>query len=403
MKYDKLEKIYYKYRSKYEEIYKLRYNSESALHFDFDVLGSPAFLLINNDILNLISDIYDLNNKVNEICLTLPKLAIYRYTKMCIIDEIKITNDIERVYSTRKEISDLMGNITKKDLKGLSGIVNKYNLLINNEDVPLNSCDDVRNLYNELVLDEVVKSNKNNEPNGKYFRAEEVNVISKSGTLVHKGVIPESKIIELMNKGLLILQDDDINLLIRTAVFHYMFGYVHPFYDGNGRMSRFISSYLICKKLNVLVGYRLSYAIKNDINKYHKAFKDTNDKKNKGDLTPFVISFLGFIYNALKWIVNSLNSKLDKYEFYIEIAVNYLAKGKINEDGFKIIGILIQNEMFGDESLVIRDIAKTMEVTKATATKYLKNLEEKYPFILKETVSNKHCYNIDLDLFESME
>lgn len=401
--YDKLEKVYYKNRNQYEEIYKLRYNSEAALHFDFDISGHPAFLLINNDILNLISDIYDFNNKLNEICVRLPQLAMHRYTKTCIIDEIKITNDIESVYSTKKEISDLMENIAKEDLKGLGGIVNKYNLLLNDENIPLNSCEDIRNLYNELVLDEVVNSSKNNAPDGKYFRAEEVNIISKSGKLIHEGITPESNIIEFINKGIAILNDEDINLFIRAAVFHYMFGYVHPFYDGNGRMSRFISSYLIGKKLNVLAGYRLSYSIKNDIDKYLKAFKDTNDKKNKGDLTLFVISFLKFICNSLNGLLKSLSSRLNKYDFYYEVTENYFNKGKIDKNGFSVIGILVQNEMFGDEPLDTIDIANLMDVSKATATKHLNKLETEYPFIKKEVISRKYCYSIDLDMFEDWD
>ena len=61
------------------------------------------------------------------------------------------------------------------------------------------------------------------------------------------------------------LNNDDINFLIRIAVFHYAFGYIHPFYDGNGRTSRFISSYLLSQRLEDLVSFRLSYTIKLNI------------------------------------------------------------------------------------------------------------------------------------------
>ena len=80
--------------------------------------------------------------------------------------------------------------------------------------------------------------------------------------------------------------------MIRIAIFHYLFGYIHPFYDGNGRTSRFINSYLLSKKLQFLVSYKLSYTIKENMNSYYKSFKETNDEKNKGNLSFFVISFL---------------------------------------------------------------------------------------------------------------
>lgn len=90
-----------------------------------------------------------------------------------------------------------------------------------------------------------------------------------------------------MEKALQFLHTDSCDYLLRIAVFHYLFGYIHPFYDGNGRTSRFISSYLLSQKLNSSIGYRLSYTIKEHLPQYHEAFKICNHYNNKGDLTPF--------------------------------------------------------------------------------------------------------------------
>ncbi|WP_318259784.1 Fic family protein [Ruminococcus sp. YRD2003] len=68
-----------------------------------------------------------------------------------------------------------------------------------------------------------------------------------------KGLAPESKIIDTMNKSLDVFNNNDIDIFMRIAVFHYLFGYIHPFYDGNGRTSRFISSYLLSRQLNPLI------------------------------------------------------------------------------------------------------------------------------------------------------
>ena len=67
----------------------------------------------------------------------------------------------------------------------------------------------------------------------------------------------ESKIIETMNQALTLLNDEDIDVLIRSAIFHFVFGFIHPFYNGNGRMARFISSYKMSDVLN--------YEVLNDI------------------------------------------------------------------------------------------------------------------------------------------
>ena len=63
-------------------------------------------------------------------------------------------------------------------------------------------------------------------------------------------------------------------------------------YDGNGRLSRFISSYLLKREFNTLVALRLSYTIKNTKNEYYKAFDLCNNKKNMGELTFFSITFV---------------------------------------------------------------------------------------------------------------
>ena len=58
---------------------------------------------------------------------------------------------------------------------------------------------------------------------------------------------------------------ENIEILIRISIFHYLIGYIHPFYNGNGRLSRFVSSYLLSRDLEPLLSYRLSYTIKENI------------------------------------------------------------------------------------------------------------------------------------------
>ena len=98
---------------------------------------------------------------------------------------------------------------------------------------------------------------------------------------IHRGIYPESKIIECMEQALKVLNANEMDELFKVAVFHYLFGYIHPFYDGNGRTSRFISSYLLSKEFEPTIAYRLSYTIKENIKEYYQAFKICNDRHNK--------------------------------------------------------------------------------------------------------------------------
>ena len=47
---------------------------------------------------------------------SLPSIALNQYIKTCLIDEIKMTNEIEGVYSTRKEINDILDNLKNKNI-----------------------------------------------------------------------------------------------------------------------------------------------------------------------------------------------------------------------------------------------------------------------------------------------
>lgn len=101
-----------------------------------------------------------------------------------------------------------------------------------------------------------------------------------------------------MSKVIEILNSEQLPLLVRIAVVHYLIGYIHPFYDGNGRLSRLISRYMLQKDLNPLIALRLAYAIKNDKSQYYKAFDLCNDVKNRGDVTPFILMFLEMLEHA---------------------------------------------------------------------------------------------------------
>jgi len=118
MKYRLLSSIYYENLSTYNEIYEKRYNSESTYKYSFSIGDNKAFLVINNNILQSIDIILKLDKQFVLKANQLPKIALNQYTKKCIIDEIKMTNDIEGVISTRKEINEILNDIAGKKKGG---------------------------------------------------------------------------------------------------------------------------------------------------------------------------------------------------------------------------------------------------------------------------------------------
>ena len=393
MGYKLLSSLFYSNKDTYEEIYNRRINSESTYNFNFKIGKYDAFVVINNDILQQIDKILDLDKKLLFCTKTVPPIALNEYSRKCLIDEIKTTNDIEGVHSTRREINAILNDKNdKKEHKRLYGIVKKYEMLINGEDIELKTCQDIRNLYDEFTLKDVVSENKENEPDGTIFRNEIVYVYNDKQKIIHRGVNPESEIIKIMSNCLEFLNDSNYNFLIRIAVFHYMFGYIHPFYDGNGRTSRFISSYLLCKRLEYLVAYRLSYTIRQNIKKYYKSFDIVNDEKNKGDLTSFVITFFDFIIESIEDLCISLIERREKLEFFEEAIDSFTDDDKLG----KVMYILVQNSLFGEEGLGVVELSSVLNIGKSKIRELLKILENKQ-LILKNKSGNKYIYRIDLD------
>lgn len=397
MEYELLSKIFYKKPTEYESIYDARFNSEASIKLPIKIHENVGFIFNTNEITKLLVKIYKTINKINLLRTHLPNIAINSYIIKSLKDEIALTNEIEGVRSTRKEIEDAIDSIKNDKSARFKGLVDKYFKLISNEIIPLNNCEDIRTIYDALVLPEIEKENL---PDGILFRKEPVQVVSATQKEKHRGIMPESKIIESLDLCLEFLKSDDIDSLIKISAFHYLFGYIHPFYDGNGRTSRFISSYLIKNELDVLLALKLSYTVKNNINKYYKAFDVCNDRKNKGDITFFVVTFLELLSQASDDLYTKIADLNDQLNYYNNI-INTLVNEKVlNDKQAKCIFILCQNRLFDDTYMNMNTLTELLEKSDTTTRKILKSLESKN-LLVKSRNKNQYLYSANLDSLSS--
>lgn len=383
------------HHGKSSEEYKRRFDSYDSKHIEFNIGSYPAFFVETKEIRESVCNLYKMDRTVISLCHQLPEGAIVHYRFRCLIDEVQITNSIEGVNSTRKELQDAYENKSQR----FKGIVNKYLLLLSDETIPMNSCEDIRKLYDDLVLTEVLEESKKDRPDGKIFRKDRVSVYGNKMESIHEGIFPEEAIIDSMNLALKYLNNDSEELLYRVAVFHYMLGYIHPFYNGNGRLNRFISSYMLAHDLSPLIGYRLSYTVKDEQSSYNKAFVECNDKANRGELTMFVEMFLNILTESMSNLIYSLDKRKNAWDKYAG-CINALPFGeqKYYPEVYKA---LILFELFAIDGAGMDDIITTTNISRPTLKKILDKIKEKGLLKIDKS-SKKFAYGINLERIDAL-
>lgn len=383
-KYLMLRKVYYSNKKEYENEYNRRINSESVKKYDLLINGYPLFVLYTPEILNLISSIYEKRTLLNDVILETPKNALNQYELLILCDELKASNEIEGINTTRKDLEKTLEYIhSKKQIsskrtneKRIFGLLNKYVKLVNDENIELKNSKDVRDLYFELLEEEIKYSDSNNLPDGKIFRKDKVYVMKGGTSVVHEGVYPEVKIIEYMDKALELLNSEEVPL-VNIALFHYLFGYIHPFYDGNGRLNRFISSAALSKALNLpLAGIKLSQVINDNKKSYYKSFEETNDELNRGDATTFVIKFLKTIDKEIDDLIEAIIDKRDLFNYHLN---------KLNENDdlskksstVKTVTTILEYTLFSIKGASVEDLTKQTGLNYKTVMNVIKDLDNK--------------------------
>ena len=110
MKYESLYSLYYKDSQIWEKVYQERFHSPFSRHLPLAIKqyhrrqSHPAFFCYSEEIAlsleKIASEVMDCLDIIHQV----PPAAISQFLHMSLVDEIKSTNDIEGVRSTRKEI-----------------------------------------------------------------------------------------------------------------------------------------------------------------------------------------------------------------------------------------------------------------------------------------------------------
>jgi len=157
--------------------------------------------------------------------------------------------------------------------------------------------------------------------------------------------------------------DDDT--LIKSAILHYQFESIHPFYDGNGRTGRIINVlYLILKGyLDIPILYLSSYIIENKM-EYYRLLLDVT---TQGKWAPWIQYFLRGIESTARKTIASVRKIREQMDETIEFVRNRAPKIYSNE----LVESLFENPYCKNEF-----IERAIGVERKAASRYLHELQE---------------------------
>jgi len=109
--------------------------------------------------------------------------------------------------------------------------------------------------------------------------------------------------------------EGNLDLVLKAAIAHFWFIIIHPFDDGNGRIARAISDFLLAQSDNSSQRfYSLSSQIMVERKVYYTVLQK-NQFKN-GDITEWLKWFLNCLFAALKTTEETIGKVLHKAEFW---------------------------------------------------------------------------------------
>lgn len=189
---------------------------------------------------------------------------------------------------------------------------------------------------------------------------------AKTGEVIYtppfgKDVIEE----KLKNLEQYINTEDDVDPLIKMAIIHYQFESIHPFYDGNGRTGRIINVlYLI---LNELLDLPILYLSSYIINHKKHYYEGLDKVRTKNDWEGWILYMLDSIEQTSKSTINLIKSIKGLIDKEIE---------NVKEKCPKIYSKELVESLFNQPYCRISTLESSLNITRFTASKYLKELED---------------------------
>ena len=323
-------------------------------------------LIITPEILSIIAEIDEFKGAWRALGQLAPE-QLSSLKRVATIESIGSSTRIEGSKLTDQQIEVLLSNLQIKkfesrDEQEVAGYAEVMNLIFqNHEDIPFTE-NYIKQLHDELLK----YSEKDNWHRGNYKKSSnQVEAFGTDGKSL--GVIFETsspfetpfQMKELVDWSKVAYSEKKLHPLLITSIFIVEFLAIHPFQDGNGRLSRVLTTYLQMKEGYKYVPYSsLEAVIEQNKENYYLALRQTQGtlKNDKPNWNPWLIFFL----KALNKQKERLEIKIDKEKLLI---------GQLPELSLQILNIIKSR---GRAS--VREIVLMTSANRNTIKKHLEGL-----------------------------
>jgi len=203
------------------------------------------------------------------------------------------------------------------------------------------------------------------------FRDDDMQVVSNKGgrDIIHyEAPAPKEVLLQIADFLNWLNNDDNENPLLKAAIAHLWFVIIHPFDDGNGRLTRTITEMLLARAENTSLRF---YSMSAKIQKEKKDYYHILEQTTTGglDITQWLEWFFDVLGQSIEESENIIDNVIKKGVFWQKNSITIT--NKIQQD--------IINRLFDgfEGNLTSGKVAKIFKISQDTATRLLKDLVDK--------------------------
>ena len=321
-----------------------------------------------NPPIELNKDIVDILVKANKQLALLEGISsripnIHLFISMYVRKEALMSSQIEGTQATLEDVLDpMLEENTNRPVGDVVNYIKATDYAINRlKELPL--CNRLIKEAHEVLLSGIRGQNKSP---GEFRHSQ--NWIGAAGcNLQNARYIPPS--VEDMIQAMSGLEkyingDDELDVLIRTALIHYQFETIHPFLDGNGRIGRLlITLFLMEKKVLSTPALYISYFLKRNRIEYYDRM---NEVRLKGNYEQWIKFFLEAVYESAKDAVETIDKLTSLHDNY---CLKIKGLGRRAKNAMRVFEYLESNPI-----IEIQKTAKELDIAFNTMSSIVKEL-----------------------------